>query len=82
MTHALQPRPGFDWGRVTWGRPDSPVSALCSYCSAGIGADDMPLRLWREDGSAAQFCDECQARWWGFRRFDFHGEADDGNADA
>jgi hypothetical protein len=38
---------------------------LCSYCSAGIGEDDVPLILWGPDGSVAQFCDACMQRWWG-----------------
>lgn len=66
----LEPKRGFDWGKVTWGRPDSPVSALCSYCSASISEDDMPLRVWKEDGHAAQFCDDCQRRWFGLETFD------------
>jgi len=61
----LSPRPGFDWGHVSWGRPDSPRSALCSYCSAGIGEGAVPLILWRRDGSAAQFCVKCMETWWG-----------------
>jgi hypothetical protein len=61
----MQPRPGFNWDHVAWGRPDSPRSALCSYCSAGIGEDDVPLIMWRPDGSAAQFCDACMKTWWG-----------------
>jgi hypothetical protein len=60
----LEPRPGFDWNHVAWGKPDSPRSALCSYCSAGIGEDDVPLILWSENGYAAQFCAACQATWW------------------
>jgi hypothetical protein len=62
----IQPRLGFDWGRVTWGRPDSPRSALCSYCHAAIGIDDVPLIMWTPDGNTAQFCDRCQVDWWGF----------------
>ena len=69
MSATLRPKPGFDWGRVTWGRPDSQVSALCSYCSAGIGEDDVPLRMWADDGRAAQFCDACQEKWWGMTSF-------------
>jgi len=65
MSDDLAPLPGFDWSRVTWGRPDSPVSALCSYCSAAIREDDVPLRVWNAQGFAAQFCDACQRRWWG-----------------
>lgn len=25
----------------------------------------MPLILWKKDGSAAEFCDECQKQWFG-----------------
>lgn len=63
---ALAPKTGFDWNHVSWGRPDSPRSALCSYCSAGIGDDSVPLILWSESGHAAQFCDACMVRWFGF----------------
>ena len=62
----MRPRPGFDWGRVAWGRPDSPRSAVCSYCFAAIGEDDVPLIMWSADGHAAQFCDACVERWFGF----------------
>lgn len=65
---AIEPRPGFDWDRVTWGRPDSVVSVLCSYCSASIGEDEIPLRVWTSDGHAAQFCEACQERWWGLMK--------------
>jgi hypothetical protein len=61
----LEPKPGFDWAKVTWGRPDSPPSVLCSYCSAVIGKDEVPLMMWKDDGHAAQFCDACMERWWG-----------------
>lgn len=64
MTAPLAFRPGFfDWKRVAWGRPDSPPRPMCSYCHAGIGDDDVPLMLWREDGSAASFCDACVEAW-------------------
>jgi ribosomal protein L24E len=67
----LSPLPGFDWKRVTWGRPDSPRSALCSYCSAVIsdGDGEVPLIMWKNDGHAAQFCDVCQRKWWGLESF-------------
>lgn len=61
----LQPKPGFQWHRLVWSRPDVARPALCSYCFAGIGEDDVPLMLWAEDGACAQFCDECQQQWWG-----------------
>lgn len=63
----LKPKDGFDWNKVTWGRPDSVVSALCSYCSASIGDDEVPLRVWSKEGFAAQFCDLCQEKWFGLR---------------
>ena len=67
MTHALKPLPGFDWSLVEWGRPDSPRSAVCSYCFAGISDDDdfVPL-ISTEQGYVAQFCDKCMRKWWGF----------------
>jgi hypothetical protein len=49
----------FDWNRVAWGRPDSPPRPFCAYCSAFLPKDSVPLMLWREDGSAARFCDRC-----------------------
>jgi hypothetical protein len=63
----FQPKPGFLWASVVWGRPDSPRSALCSYadCLAAIGEDEAPLIMWKPDGSAAQFCAACQRRWFG-----------------
>jgi hypothetical protein len=66
----LQPKDGFDWDKVTWGRPDSPPSVLCSYCSAVLPEDDgewadPPLMMWKADGHAAQFCADCQWKWWG-----------------
>jgi len=63
---AIAPKAGFDWKHVAWGAPDAPPSALCSYCSGGIGEDDVPLILWKSDGSAAQFCDACMVKWFGF----------------
>jgi hypothetical protein len=63
--YTFQPRPGFDWNRVARGRADSPVRALCSYCHGRISDDDVPLMLWKRDGSMAQFCDQCQREWWG-----------------
>jgi hypothetical protein len=64
----FEPLPGFDWSRVIWSRPDSPRPVLCSYCSASIGEDDMPLMMWSPEGACAQFCDECSERWFGMRR--------------
>jgi hypothetical protein len=49
----------FDWRRVAWGHPDSPVRPFCAYCSTFLPQDSVPLMLWREDGAAARFCDKC-----------------------
>jgi hypothetical protein len=62
MSAALQPKAGFDWTRVTWGRPDSPPTVLCSYCSAALPEGDdapIPLMLFTGDGHAARFCPRC-----------------------
>lgn len=61
----IAPGKGFDWKHVAWGAPDAPPSALCSYCSAKIDDDDVPLMLWRPDGGCAKFCLECIKKWWG-----------------
>jgi hypothetical protein len=66
----LEPKAGFDWGKVTWGRPDSPPTVLCSYCSAVIPDDDIPLILSSTQGYAARFCKQCRKTWWGFEEFD------------
>jgi hypothetical protein len=63
----LKPKRGFDWDKVSWGRPDSPRSVLCSYCSSSIGEDEVPLVMWKDDGHAAQFCDKCMVQWWGMQ---------------
>jgi len=66
----LKPLPGFVWSRVTWGRPDSPPSAVCSYCSAAIPTESVPLIMWKPDGHSARFCRACQKTWWGIESFD------------
>lgn len=65
--HQLKPRPDFDWSKLTWGRPDSPPSVLCSYCSAVIPEDDVPLILWNDEGASVRFCTNCMESEWGFR---------------
>jgi hypothetical protein len=72
---SLKPSAGFDWSHVTWGRPDSPRSVLCSYCSASLGDESVPLVMWKDDGHAAQFCDACQRKWFGLESFDNEEEA-------
>jgi hypothetical protein len=58
----LEPKAGFDWSHVSWGKPDSMPTAVCSYCSGCL--PDVPLMLWKPDGSCAQFCDGCVRKWW------------------
>jgi hypothetical protein len=50
---------GFDWKKLTWGRPDSPPSVLCSYCSAVIPEDSVPLIMSNSEGWTVRFCDKC-----------------------
>jgi hypothetical protein len=60
MTPQLKFRDGF-WQRVTWSRPDFPPPAICSRCFGPL--PEMPLALWRDDGSAVAFCDTCIEQW-------------------
>jgi hypothetical protein len=64
---ALSPRPGFDWNHVAWSRSDSAMAPFCSYCSAPILDETVPLIVFTKDSHAAQFCDACMTRWWGMR---------------
>jgi hypothetical protein len=64
MIQAFTPNEGFDWSKVTWGRPDSPPSVLCSYCSASIPEDSVPLTMWTTDNYCVRFCDACMETWW------------------
>lgn len=61
MTTRLQFKPGFDWRRVAWGKPDSPRRDLCAYCHGAL--PEVPLMLWKQDGSAVAFCDRCVEQW-------------------
>jgi hypothetical protein len=65
MKFKLRVMSGFDWSRVAWGRPDSPMRPLCAYCAGKIDDDDIPLMIWKDDGSCAQFCEKCD-HWFGF----------------
>jgi hypothetical protein len=60
----LEPTEGFDWSKLTWGRPDSVPSRLCSYCSASISDDEVPLIAFNDEGWTVRFCDKCIERWW------------------
>jgi hypothetical protein len=61
----LKTRNGFSWSLIAWGKPEGPRRPLCSYCFAKIDDEDGPLMLFKQDGSAAQFCDECVERYFG-----------------
>jgi hypothetical protein len=47
----------IDWRKVTWGRPDSPPTFLCSACSATL--PEVPLVLWNAKGRCVRLCDAC-----------------------
>ncbi len=69
----ISPKPGFDWNLVQWGGPNEPRTEHCSYCGNPLPDDDedhgfMPLILWNSEGWCAEFCDDCQAQWWGVQR--------------
>lgn len=61
----FKPRSGFDWAKLTWGRPHSMPSVLCSYCSAAIPEESVPLIL-NSEGWTVRFCEACMQTWWGF----------------
>lgn len=64
---SLAPKPGFDWTKVTWTGPYALVEwETCSYCGGAMDEEDVPLRLWNDEGWAAVFCETCMQRWWGF----------------
>ena|ERR1700733_8937621 len=73
----LAPNPGFNWQQVSWGGPDEPQAETCSYCDAPIEEDSVPLMIWNADGWGAQFCDDCQERWWGMETLSDEPEEDD-----
>ena len=63
----FRPKPDFDWTKLTWGRPDSLPTVLCSYCSAVLPEESVPLILSNAEGWTVRFCDPCMIQWWGFR---------------
>lgn len=58
----LEAKPGFDWSALTWGKPDSVETAICSCCSGGL--PEVPLKMWAENGSCVTFCDACVKKWF------------------
>jgi hypothetical protein len=70
----LQPLPGFDPNKINWGAPDELRTEHCSYCGDpfpewGAAARErfIPLIISNEAGWVAEFCEHCQATWWGMR---------------
>jgi hypothetical protein len=63
MKTELRFRKGFDWNRIAWGRPDSPMRPFCAYCCAYIPDEAVPFMIWDNDGNAASFCDACFEKW-------------------
>jgi hypothetical protein len=66
----LKPRPGFDPMKINWGGPDELRTEVCSYCGDALDEDSVPLILWNAEGWCAEFCDHCQATWWGIETFE------------
>ena len=64
---ALHHADGFNWMAVSWGGPDEPRTETCSYCDVELRGDGLPLVLWNAEGWCAEFCTDCQRRWWGLR---------------
>lgn len=59
MTARLTFRP--DMPPIAWGKPNSPVRPLCAVCHSKL--PEVPLMMWKSDGSCASFCDSCLERW-------------------
>jgi hypothetical protein len=80
----IQPRPGFDPLRINWGGPDEPRTDRCSYCGDLFPEDDeadfIPLIMWNHAGWCAEFCDHCQAAWFGIETFPEPPADDPGDA--
>lgn len=68
----LRPRPGFNPLMINWGGPDEPPTDCCSYCGDKFPTVEedpefVALIMWNAEGWCAEFCDHCQATWWGVR---------------
>lgn len=61
----LRDADSFNCMAVSWSGPDETRTLTCSYCDAELRDGGLPLVLWNEDGWCAEFCTECQRRWWG-----------------
>lgn len=63
----LKAKPGFDWNLVKWGGPKHYRRRNCSYCGKLFSEQDDAdsLMLWKDNGAAAEFCEQCQRDWFG-----------------
>lgn len=50
---------------VSWGAPDETRTEICSYCAEPLCDHEVPLIFWNRDGWCAEFCENCQRKWWG-----------------
>lgn len=73
MTDKLELNPDLDWRQVRWGRPEHQQSWDCSLCGRHIDEDEVPLRMWKNDGSAAVFCSVCAEDVFTVKREDQDG---------
>jgi hypothetical protein len=41
-------------------------TVLCSYCSAVIPEDFVPLIFWNRESYSCRFCEKCMTTYFGF----------------
>lgn len=46
---------------IAWGKPNSPRRPLCAICHGPL--PEVPLMMWKSDGSGVSFCDHCTETW-------------------
>jgi hypothetical protein len=49
----------FAWHRVVWSAPTANAPCVCGHCFGAL--PEVPLMVWKPDGSGASFCDACAA---------------------
>lgn len=48
---------------LEWGGPKDRVTQRCSVKTCRKPLGDVPLRMWKEDGSAIALCDACAQKY-------------------
>jgi hypothetical protein len=48
--------------KIMWSPPDGKVAPLCSFADCCGPLPEVPLLLFRDDGSMANFCNACAAK--------------------